>query len=64
MMAMLGVFTVACGSEKKEPEKPDAQEEQAGDDAEAENTEAVANKDKPLVWFNRQPSDRYRRVPG
>lgn len=70
MAALLGVSLVACGSssDKKsdtpsstktdDASKSDADtssdgEEQTGDDASGE----VANKDKPLVWFNRQPSN-------
>lgn len=71
MAALLGVSLVACGSssDKKsdtpsttktdDSSKSDADtssdgEEQTGDDA---SSGEVANKDKPLVWFNRQPSN-------
>ena len=54
MASVLALSTVACGSgdsgdsAKKEDAKTESGSE-AGSD--------VANKDKPLVWFNRQPSN-------
>ena len=57
MTAVLGLSAVACGSEpaKEEGNKT----EETGKTEEGGKTEAsdVANKDKPLVWFNRQPSN-------
>jgi len=44
-----GDATEAAGSEAAEGEATEAAEEAAGGE--------VANKDKPLVWFNRQPSN-------
>ena len=53
MTAVLGLSAVACGSEpaKEEGKKT----EETGKTEEGGKTEAsdVANKDKPLVWFNR-----------
>ena len=67
MMAALLTFSMtACGSDNsstgegdtaKQPEQTQ-QAEQADQSAPAADTGAeVANKDKPLVWFNRQPSN-------
>ena len=44
-----GDATEAAGNEAAEGEATEAAEEAAGGE--------VANKDKPLVWFNRQPSN-------
>lgn len=68
---VLGLSLTACGS--KDDSKSDAgtgdnagtNEETGGDDAQNETPDdtgnagggEVANKDKPLVWFNRQPSN-------
>ena len=71
MAAVMGLSTVACSAEKPAEEAKPAQSESAADakadakteapaDAKAEAPAAgaeVANKDKPLVWFNRQPSN-------
>lgn len=47
-MASAMVFAVAgCGSDSNEP---------ADNQTPGTETTEVANKDKPLVWFNRQPS--------
>ncbi len=57
MTAVLGLSAVACGSE---PAKDDSGKKEATEKTEeGGKTEAsdVANKDKPLVWFNRQPSN-------
>ena len=46
--ATLVISTVACGSSSSD----------SGEDSGSEaTTSEVANKDKPLVWFNRQPSN-------
>lgn len=62
MAAVLGLSVTACGSEKPAAESA-AQPEKSTEAAADTTTEAageaaeVANKDKPLVWFNRQPSN-------
>ena len=53
MAAVLGLSAVACGSEPAESDGAKT-EDTAKDDAKGSD---VANKDKPLVWFNRQPSN-------
>lgn len=60
MTAVLGLSVVACGSEPASDDK--AATEETKDTAKAEDngkkdTSDVANKDKPLVWYNRQPSN-------
>ncbi len=67
MAVLLGLSLAACGSNDK---GTDAGSSQAADsqeateapskedgDAGADTGAAAANKDKPLVWFNRQPSN-------
>ena len=50
MAAMLAVSVTACGSSGDSGEsKKSTKKESSGSE--------VANKDKPLVWFNRQPSN-------
>ena len=53
MAAILAMSSMACGS------GGDASNSgtQSGGNASATNSGEVANKDKPLVWFNRQPSN-------
>ena len=57
MTAVLGLSAVACGSEPAKEEG--SKTEETGKTEEGGKTEVsdVANKDKPLVWFNRQPSN-------
>lgn len=68
LATVLGLSLVACGSgsgdaassgtdtkEETKTEETAAPEEEKTDTAEASGD--VANKDKPLVWFNRQPSN-------
>ena len=50
MAAALAISTVACGGGDKPAEGGDKKTEAKADGN-------VANKDKPLVWFNRQPSN-------
>lgn len=65
MAAVMGLSVVACGSEKAPATDADqaakteetATEEATTEETAAEETAEVANKDKPLVWFNRQPSN-------
>ena len=60
MAAMLAFSATACGggsgdSGSAEPEKKEEASKE-GSEKKEEGT-ALANKDKPLVWFNRQPSN-------
>lgn len=61
MAAVLGVTAVGCGSDNSSGEKTEAADktETTGttDAADAADSADTANKDKPLVWFNRQPSN-------
>ncbi|WP_343248456.1 substrate-binding domain-containing protein [Diplocloster hominis] len=66
MMAALLTFSMtACGSDNsssgeadtsKQPEQTE-QSDQTDQSKPADSGAEVANKDKPLVWFNRQPSN-------
>ncbi|MBS6518687.1 MAG: substrate-binding domain-containing protein [Clostridium sp.] len=64
-MASLMAFSLAgCSGGTEEKETTAAASQAAGetgeaakDDTAAKDTADVANKDKPLVWFNRQPSN-------
>lgn len=47
MVAALAVSAVACGKTEEKPK----------DDGDKKTESTTANKDKPLVWFNRQPSN-------
>lgn len=53
MTAMLGLSLAACGGGGSTSD--DAETSDAGESSSASSD--VANKDKPLVWFNRQPSN-------
>ncbi|MCI8292846.1 MAG: sugar-binding protein, partial [Hespellia sp.] len=53
LTAMLGLSLVACGGGGST--SSDSGSGDAGDSGSASSD--VANKDKPLVWFNRQPSN-------
>ena len=56
MAALLGFSLAACGSGGDSAGDADT----AGDAKQEESAGAssdLANKDKPLVWFNRQPSN-------
>ena len=70
MVATLALSLAACGEKAEEAPAADDQAAAPADDAAAPADEAeapadeaeapageVANKDKPLVWFNRQPSN-------
>ena len=50
MAAALVVSTAACGSSG-------SSKSESNTGSQAAATSEVANKDKPLVWFNRQPSN-------
>ena len=53
MMAVLALSTAACGADGGN----NGGGTQAGNKGGGTSTSTVANKDKPLVWFNRQPSN-------
>ena len=63
LAAVMGLSVVACGSSEKPADEgtdkaADSKTEAPADDtAEPAADGEVANKDKPLVWFNRQPSN-------
>lgn len=50
MAAVLSLSLVACGDDSSNSSKKGASSDQGA-------SSQVANKDKPLVWFNRQPSN-------
>ena len=58
MAALLAFSATACGgsgdSEKTETKEEGTKKEESASKGDASS---VANKDKPLVWFNRQPSN-------
>ena len=53
MALVLGLSLVACGSEGGDSSSGGG----SGTTADGGGASTVANKDKPLVWFNRQPSN-------
>ena len=62
--SLMAVSLAGCSSNSGETAATEAATEAAGaeeaapaEEAEAAPAEEVANKDKPLVWFNRQPSN-------
>ena len=55
MAALLGLSLTACGSDKSS-EGDDASKDKGKTESKDSGSD-VANKDKPLVWFNRQPSN-------
>ena len=60
MTAMLAFSMIGCGSSGSSSSSGDGNAPKAEGEAETgKDTESkeVANKDKPLVWFNRQPSN-------
>ena len=65
LAAAMAMSAVACGSNADTADKgsQDAaadngtDDSAAADDTAAADTGSTANKDKPLVWFNRQPSN-------
>ena len=52
LTAMLGLSLAACGGGGSASDDAGS-----GDSGETAASSDVANKDKPLVWFNRQPSN-------
>lgn len=64
MAAVLGLSATACGGGNTSTGASDTSAPVSNSDAASQDTAAaggdtgkVANKDKPLVWFNRQPSN-------
>ncbi len=58
MAVLLGVSVTACGSGSSTASADKEDSSAKTEDAkEADSESEVANKDKPLVWFNRQPSN-------
>ncbi|HCO28069.1 MAG TPA: sugar-binding protein, partial [Lachnospiraceae bacterium] len=56
MAVLLSLSTVACGSGGTTDGNKDTSTQSADSGNKGSGT-TVANKDKPLVWFNRQPSN-------
>lgn len=56
MAVLLSLSTVACGSGGTTDGNKDTST-QSADSGNKDSGATVANKDKPLVWFNRQPSN-------
>lgn len=60
LLALVMIFALAaCGEASTDPSTPPADGDTPASEAPADDGGAatVANKDKPLVWFNRQPSN-------
>lgn len=60
LLALVMIFALAaCGEASTDTSTPPADGDTPGSEAPADDGGAatVANKDKPLVWFNRQPSN-------
>ena len=56
MAVLFGLSATACGSDNSSTDEADTTK-QTDKEEPAADTSEVANKDKPLVWFNRQPSN-------
>ena len=56
MAVLFGLSATACGSGGSSSEKTDTTKKTETEEPAAETSD-VANKDKPLVWFNRQQSN-------
>ncbi|MBO5032886.1 MAG: substrate-binding domain-containing protein [Lachnospiraceae bacterium] len=58
MAMVMGLSVTACGGNSSDNTTPAASSntENAAVSTESKDSTEVANKDKPLVWFNRQPS--------
>ncbi len=52
--ALMGVSMMACGSQAG---STGVATDAGSTDTATASTSSVANKDKPLVWYNRQPSN-------
>jgi methyl-galactoside transport system substrate-binding protein len=63
MVAMMGLSLAACGDNESESadnnnaDTPNTEASAPETDNSTGDSSDVANKDKPLVWFNRQPSN-------
>ncbi len=57
MAALLGVSAAACGSGGDTSASGDSGSSTTQESSSSDSGSSVANKDKPLVWFNRQPSN-------
>ena len=57
MAAVMGLSVTACGGGSSETQGDSKAPADSSAPAESEAGGEVANKDKPLVWFNRQPSN-------
>ncbi|MCM1158877.1 MAG: substrate-binding domain-containing protein [Bacteroidales bacterium] len=58
MAVLLGFSLAACGTEPGGSDAGDTgKTSEGGSPTESSSSSDVANKDKPLVWFNRQPSN-------
>ena len=55
-VAMATTMLAACGGSKSESSSAASTAAAGSESAASGTTTAVANKDKPLVWYNRQPS--------
>ena len=56
-VAMATTMLAACGGGKSESSSAASTAAAGSESAASGNMTAVANKDKPLVWYNRQPSN-------
>jgi hypothetical protein len=56
-VAMATTMLAACGGSKSESSSAASTAAAGSESAASGTTTAVANKDKPLVWYNRQPSN-------
>lgn len=56
-VAMATTMLAACGGSKSESSSAASTAAAGSESAASGNMTAVANKDKPLVWYNRQPSN-------
>ena len=58
LLALVMIFALAaCGEASTDTSTPPADGDTPASEAPADGGATVANKDKPLVWFNRQPSN-------
>ncbi len=57
MAVLFGLSSVACGSGGDSSSSGDSSAQAEESSGSTDDGSAVANKDKPLVWFNRQPSN-------
>lgn len=57
LAGVLGLSLMACGSNNSSSGNADSSTAKAESSEGAGSSSEVANKDKPLIWFNRQPSN-------